>query len=130
MAGTTMYDAKGRILISQPSFVIEHDLVTNGNFDGTATTPIYFDAAQSNQYLEDGSKPRKIRFKFGSGFVFAPDTAGDHEVLTYEAYRDNNCTIDDNYKTVLRGLPAGVYNETRVIKVYNNGTSTNINIGV
>jgi hypothetical protein len=129
MAGTMM-DSNGRNLIPQPAFSIDYAL-TNGDFDGSSTDQLFTDAAQTVPLLYKGKFPQKIRRKFGSGFVFRPDTTGDHKVLTYQAWRDNGCVVNDTLATTVYGATAGVWTEDRIIKLYQTGSaSTNVNIGV
>lgn len=120
-------DNKGRNAIAQPALEIEYDL-TGGDFVGTSTAQLY--TSGTTPLLKYGKHPISIKQYYGKGFVFRPQTGGDYKVLTYEAFRANG-GIDDTLATTMYELPAGVYVETRVIKVYATGSAgTLINIGV
>lgn len=126
-------DRKGRNIISQPTFVKEFALGAS-DFEGNSTDQLFVDSGGSVPYLEYPAKPRKIRSKFGKGFLVKPDATGTIEVLAYEQYANNGKTINaqlDAQKVTLR-VTAGQWHEVRCIKVYGAGASgvTAIEIGV
>lgn len=109
---------RGKAASSEVQFFRSYDLVTNGDFDGTAVT-------DPTLLGPDG------RNWFGEGFYFQPSQTGDVVALSYQDYISNNKVIDDSLAQTLYSCAAGMFHATRIVKIYDAGTvSATVTIGV
>jgi hypothetical protein len=117
---------KGNELIAQPAFVRDISVASDDFYaydraDVKATFPTVLDPDGANQFYD--------------GFLVKPITNdGDIDVITWEDFQTlksrGRLSEIDNYTQTLHDNTAGVWNETKVIKVFTSSTVTDIQIGV
>lgn len=112
----------GNQLISQPNFVRAID-VTSADFDGTDTDNI----SLSLKTLEQNNS-RFNPWKKNGGFLVKPSADGIVDVLTWEDYERGGKVVNDTLKQSVL-MTGGVWEPSRVVKVYTSSIVKTFNIG-
>lgn len=120
-SATTGYNG-GTQTILQPNFVRSID-VTAASFDGTDTDNVAAGLKTSEQNNSSFNPWKK-----NGGFLFKPSADGTTTVLTWEDYERNGKVVADTLAQAIL-TTGGVWETTRVVKIYTASTVKTFNIG-
>jgi len=129
MAGKSTQYGGGTQLIAQPNFARSID-VTSADFDGTdLTSVIAMEVVMSATMRTQETNGSKFNpWKKNGGFIYKPSADGEIDVLTWEDYERNGKVVDDTLMQTIYSTGT-VWEELRVVKIYDSSTVKTFNIG-